>query len=119
MKGKHNGIARLYYAFGYSWKGFKAAFKHEAAFRQEIACFVICFPLALWLGETGLEKALLISVLFIVLIAELVNSAIEAVIDRFGGEHHELSGRAKDIASAVVTLALILCILVWVLVLLF
>ncbi len=119
MKGKHNGLARLYYAMGYSWKGLKAAFKYEAAFRQETAGFILLFPLALWLGNTGTEKALLILVLFIILITELINSAIEAVVDRFGGEHHELSGRAKDIGSATVTLALILGMLVWVLVLLF
>ena len=117
MKGRYTGFARLYYAMGYSWKGLKAAFKHEAAFRQELAGFVILFPLGLWLGKTGMEKAMLVSVLFIILIVELINSAIEAVVDRFGGEHHELSGRAKDIGSAAVTLALVLAGIVWTLVL--
>lgn len=119
MKGQYERISRLYHAMAYSWQGLKAAFKHEAAFRQELAGGIILVPLALWLGKTGFEKALLISVLVLVLIAELINSAIEAIVDRVGEEQHELSGRAKDIGSATVLIALVLAAVVWVLVLVF
>ncbi len=118
MKKQHTGFTRLYYAAGYSWKGFKAAIVNEAAFRQELVGTIILLPVALWFGKTGIEKALLISVLALVLIAELFNSAIEAVVDRFGGEIHELSGRAKDIGSAAVLVSLLLVVVVWALVLL-
>ncbi len=103
-------------ASGYSVAGLKAAFKHEAAFRQELALLLMLVPLALWLGDNGVERALLIGSLLLVLIVELVNSAIEAVVDRFGGELHALSGRAKDIASAAVFIALINVFVVWLLV---
>jgi len=103
-------------AAGYSVAGLKAAFKNEAAFRQELALLLILAPLALWLGDNGVERALLIGSLLLVLIVELVNSAIEAVVDRFGGEQHELSGRAKDIASGAVFIALINVFVVWLLV---
>jgi diacylglycerol kinase (ATP) len=111
------GIERLIRATGYSWAGIKAAYRHEQAFRQEIYLFIIGAPLAVYFGETGVERALLLGSLFIVLIAELGNSAIEAVVDRFGGERHELSGRAKDIGSAAVLIALINVVCVWMLVL--
>ncbi len=110
------GLARVIAATGYSVAGLKAAFKHEAAFRQELALLLILVPLALWLGDNGVERALLIGSLLLVLIVELVNSAIEAVVDRFGGELHELSGRAKDIGSAAVFVALINVFVVWLLV---
>jgi len=110
------GITRVIDATGYSWAGLKAAFKNEAAFRQELALFIILTPLALWLGDSGVERALLIGSLFLVLIVELFNSAIEAVVDRFGGELHELSGRAKDIGSAAVLVAIINVFVVWLLV---
>jgi len=117
MTNKHKGLLRLYYAVGYSWKGFKAAFIHEAAFRQELFGFIFLCPLAFWLGKTKAETAILLSVLVLVLVAELINSAIEAVVDRFGGEIHELSGRAKDMAAAAVLLCLILAVAVWILIL--
>ena len=110
------GITRVIDATGYSWAGLKAAFKNEAAFRQELALFIILTPLALWLGDSGVERALLIGSLFLVLIVELFNSEIEAVVDRFGGELHELSGRAKDIGSAAVLVAIINVFVVWLLV---
>jgi len=110
---KVTGIKRLINAFGFSLQGYKAAFKHEAAFRQELFLCLIGIPLALYFGENGVEYALLISSLILVLIVELINSAIEAVVDRFGGEIHELSGRAKDIGSATVLTALILAAVVW------
>ncbi|MCF6324088.1 MAG: diacylglycerol kinase [Gammaproteobacteria bacterium] len=110
------GLARVIAATGYSVAGLKAAFKHETAFRQELALLLMLVPLALWLGDNGVERALLIGSLLLVLIVELVNSAIEAVVDRFGGELHALSGRAKDIASAAVFIALINVFVVWLLV---
>ncbi|MBL1261041.1 MAG: diacylglycerol kinase [Thiotrichaceae bacterium] len=115
-KPSKTGLARVIAAGGYSATGLKAAFKYETAFRQELALILILAPLALCLGDNGVERALLIGSLLLVLIVELVNSAIESVVDRFGGGHHELSGRAKDIASAAVLIALINVFVVWLLV---
>jgi len=111
------GIARIIAATGYSWKGLKAAWKHEAAFRQELMLAIIGLPLAFYLAENRFELLWLILPLFILVIAELVNSAIEAAVDRISDEHHELSGRAKDIGSAIVFIALILLAVIWGLVL--
>ncbi len=111
------GIARIIDAAGYSYKGFKAAFKHEAAFRQELALLLVLSPVAIWLGDNGVEYALLIGSLLLVLITELLNSAVEAVVDRIGPEHHKLAGRAKDIGSAAVFVALVNAALVWLFVL--
>ena len=102
------GIERIINAFGYSMQGFQAAFKNEAAFRQELALAIFLLPLAIWLGNTPLEQALLISVVLLVLVVELLNSAIEAVVDRIGSEAHELAGRAKDVASAAVFISLMM-----------
>ncbi|MCF6255397.1 MAG: diacylglycerol kinase [Gammaproteobacteria bacterium] len=113
----NTGLKRVIKAAGYSWAGLKAAFKHEAAFRQELALCLVLIPTGLWLGESGIERALLVGSLLLVLIIELLNSAIEAVVDRFGGEQHELSGRAKDIGSAAVFIALLNTVVVWVLLL--
>ncbi len=113
----NTGLKRVIKAAGYSWAGLTAAFKHEAAFRQELALCLVLIPVGLWLGQSGIERALLIGSLLLVLIIELLNSAIEAVVDRFGGEQHELSGRAKDIGSAAVFVALLNTMVVWVLVL--
>jgi len=107
------GLKRLIKAFGFSMQGLSAAFKNEAAFRQEIYLTIILIPLAFFLGETGVEKALLVSAIVLVLIIELINSGMEAVVDRFGDEQHELSSRAKDVASAAVLVALINVLLVW------
>jgi len=107
------GLERLFKALGFSMQGLTAAFRNEAAFRQEIYLSIALVPLGIYLGETGAERALLVSVLFLVLITELINSGMEAVVDRFGGEHHELSGRAKDIASAAVLISLINVLIVW------
>ena len=118
MANQHSrGFKRLVNATIYSWQGLIDAFRLETAFRQELALFVILAPLGFWLGHTGIERALLIGCLFLVLITELLNSAVEAAIDRFGGEQHELSARAKDIGSAAVMLSLINVIVVWALVL--
>lgn len=113
------GMDRIIKATLYSMKGVRFAFASEAAFRQELALAAILFPIGLWLGETGFEKALLTGVLLIVLIVELLNTGIEVVVDRFGGEHHELSGHAKDVGSAAVFFSLVNVLLVWTLVLFF
>jgi len=114
---ENTGIRRLIKAAGYSLRGLAAAYRHETAFKQEVALTVVLVPLALWLGNTGLERAVLITVWMLVPLFELVNSAIEAVVDRIGPELHELSGRAKDISSATVMIALINAAVVWLLVL--
>lgn len=97
--------------------GLRAAFVNEAAFRQELALFVVMAPLGYWLGSSGVERALLIGSVLLVLIVELLNSAIEAVVDRIGAERHDLSGRAKDIGSAAVFVALLNVAVIWGLVL--
>ncbi|ALP51989.1 diacylglycerol kinase [Candidatus Tenderia electrophaga] len=111
------GIARIIAATGYSWNGLRAALKYEAAFRQELLLLVILVPAALWLGDNGIERALLIGSLLLVLMVELLNSAVEAVVDRIGHEHHMLAGRAKDIGSAAVFVALVNSAVIWLLIL--
>jgi diacylglycerol kinase (ATP) len=113
----HRGLTRIIKAAGYSWKGLRSTFKHEAAFRQELMAVLILMPLALWLGDTGLERALLLGSLLLVLIVELLNSSVEAAIDRIGEELHPLSARAKDMGSAAVFLAIAHAVMVWMLVL--
>lgn len=112
------GLVRIVHACGYSMNGLRAAWRHEAAFRQEAVLVLLLLPLALWLGTSGLERAVLAGSLFLVLIAELFNSGIEAVVDRVDNEWHELCGRAKDIASAAVFLALLNVTVTWALILL-
>lgn len=107
------GIRRLLNATVYSKQGLAYAWKNEAAFRQEIALTVILTPVAFWLGRTPLEIALLIGVCLIMLTVELLNSAVEAVVDRLGDERHELAGAAKDLGSAAVFVSLCLLVLVW------
>ena len=114
---KNTGLTRILKAAQYSAQGVKAAWQTEAAFRQEVLLAVVLIPAALWLGENGLERAILIGSVALVMIVELLNSAIESVVDRFGGEIHDLSGRAKDMGSAAVMLSLILAAVVWVLIL--
>ena len=106
-------IARLIAAIGYSIAGFKAAFKNEEAFRLEVLAFFVLAPVALFLGESDVDKVLLLGSLFLVLVAELINSAIEAAVDRGGDEYSDLAGRAKDMGSAAVLLCLFLVLLVW------
>jgi diacylglycerol kinase (ATP) len=113
------GITRLIKATQYSWQGFKAAYANEAAFRQEILLAIFTIPLGLYLGDTGLEKAILVSVILLILIVELLNTGIEAITDRVGTDHHELSGRAKDIGSSAVLLSLVNAAIVWVLILIY
>lgn len=107
------GLNHIVKAAGYSMKGLKAAITHEEAFRLELLAMLVMLPLAIWLGEGAVEKALLIGSLLLVLVVELINSAVEAVVDRVSVEHHELSGRAKDIGSAAVFLALTNVAVVW------
>jgi diacylglycerol kinase (ATP) len=114
---KPTGVTRMLRAFGVSMKGLAGAFREEAAFRQELALAAVVIPLALWLGRSGIERALLVAPMFLVLIVELVNSAIEATVDRIGKERHQLSGLAKDIGSAAVFLSLLLLAVIWILVL--
>jgi diacylglycerol kinase (ATP) len=111
------GLARLLKATQYSWQGIRAAFANEQAFRQEIFLAIILIPLGLYLGGNGFERALLVSVVILILIVELVNSGIEAIVDRVSIDKHELSGRAKDVGSAAVLLSLVNAAVVWVLVL--
>ena len=115
----NTGIRRILRAFVFTAQGFGHAWRHEAAFRQEVILTIVLIPIAVWLGQTILQRALLIGVCFIVLIVEFLNSAIEAVVDRFGGDHHELSGRAKDMGSAAVAIAILLLAVTWLLVLFF
>lgn len=107
------GLTRIIRAFGYSFQGFRACYRHEAAFRQEALVAAALLPLGLWLGDSGAERSLLVGSGLLVMVVELLNSAIEATVDRFGPEHHKLSGRAKDIGSASVFLAISLAVLVW------
>lgn len=109
----HTGVRRILRATRYSAQGFGHAWTHESAFRQELALTLLLVPLAMWLGQSGLERLMLIASCLLVLIVELLNSAIEAAIDRFGDEQHELSGRAKDLGSAAVFVALVLVAAVW------
>jgi diacylglycerol kinase (ATP) len=114
---KPRGILRVMRAVGASANGLVGAFREEAAFRQELALATLVIPLALWLGHSGVERALLIAPMLLVLIVELLNSAIEATVDRIGFERHQLAGLAKDIGSAAVFVSFVLLVAVWLLVL--
>ncbi|MDH5353911.1 MAG: diacylglycerol kinase [Gammaproteobacteria bacterium] len=113
----NKGLTRIVKASQYSWQGIRAAYAHEEAFRQEAWLCIVLIPCGLYLGETGVEKALLVASVLLIPIVEILNSAIEAVVDRFGSELHELSGRAKDMGSAAVALSIALMVIVWFLVL--
>jgi diacylglycerol kinase (ATP) len=108
------GPARRYNALRYSIQGFVAAFRHEAAFRQELLLVAVLAPLAVWLGRSPVEIAMLVGVLLIVLIVELLNSALEALADTITVDPHPMIGRAKDLGSAAVLLSLVVAALVWV-----
>lgn len=112
FKGK-TGIRRLINAFGYSLEGFRAAFVHEDAFRQEVFLAVVLIPLAVYLGKSPVERALMIASVLLVLIVELLNSAIEAAVDHTSTEHHALAKQAKDIGSSAVFIALTIVAVVW------
>ena len=115
---KLTGPRRLARAFGSTWRGFAAAWRGEEAFRQECLLALLIVPLGLWLGHSGIERLLLVGPMFIVLAVELLNSAVEATVDRIGAERHPLSGIAKELGSAAVFVAFALLVLAWALVLL-
>jgi diacylglycerol kinase (ATP) len=115
---KPRGVTRVLRALSSSVQGLTGAFRDEAAFRQELGLAVIVIPLGLWLGHSGVERALLIVPMLLILIVELLNSAIEATVDRIGFERHKLAGLAKDIGSAAVFMSFVLLTAVWLLVLL-
>jgi diacylglycerol kinase (ATP) len=110
------GPVRLTRAFGSTWRGFQAAWREEEAFRQECLLAILVVPLGLWLGHNGVERALLVGPIFVVLAIELVNSAVEATVDRIGVERHPLSAIAKELGSAAVFVAFLLLGLNWLLV---
>lgn len=107
------GLTRIIHATGYSMSGLSAAWKHEAAFRQELMLIVVLTPLAFIVGQDLLQSLFLVALAWLVAVVEIMNSAIEAVVDRIGPEHHELSGRAKDLGSAAVFVTLALNGIVW------
>ncbi|MEY3747927.1 MAG: hypothetical protein RL194_1386 [Pseudomonadota bacterium] len=111
-KGK-TGLRRLINAFGYSVDGIKAAYKNEDAFRQEVRLAIVLIPLAIYLGKNGMEQALMIASVMLVIIVELLNSSIEATVDRVSLDHHKLAKRAKDIGSAAVLFSLVNLAVVW------
>jgi len=107
------GLKRLLAATGFSLIGIRTAWQSEEAFRQEVLLAAVLLPAALWLGTTAVERVLLAATVLLVLIVELLNTAVEYTVDRIGTDHHELSGRAKDIGSAAVLLSLLLWGLTW------
>jgi len=113
MKPGKTGLTRLFNAAGNSIKGIKACWQNEAAFRQDVALSLVLLPVSFFVAESTAQWLLLIAPLFLLLIVELLNSAIEATVDRIGREHNEMSGRAKDIASAAVMLSLFLIATMW------
>ncbi len=116
-RNKPSGMTRLIRAFGNSMKGFAGVYKNEAAFRQELLLAAIMIPLGVYFGHNGIERALLVGSVLLVLVVEILNSGIEAVVDRIGMERHALSGLAKDMGSAAVFLALVMVGVTWLLVL--
>ncbi|MBA3581043.1 MAG: diacylglycerol kinase [Gammaproteobacteria bacterium] len=113
MKPGKTGIARIIDATRYSFNGMRASWKTESAFRQEVCLTVVLTPLAFWLGQSPVEYALLIGSCLIVLTTELLNTAVEMVVDRVGSEYHDLAGRAKDAGSAAVFMSLLFTTVVW------
>lgn len=107
------GPARILMATRWSLQGLRAAWLHESSFRLEVCLFVVLAPLGWWLGETAIERVLLIGSMLLVLSIELLNSAIEAIIERYGAEHHVLAGRAKDMGSAAVFVLMVNVVLTW------
>ena len=113
-----NLFKQLWRATIYSWQGLKAAYRYQWVFPIEVLAFIIAVPLAIYFGGTSIEKILLICSVLLVLVVELLNSAIETVVDRISQERHELSGRAKDLASAAVFLSVINALIIWMIILL-
>ncbi|MGB9577926.1 MAG: diacylglycerol kinase [Halothiobacillaceae bacterium] len=117
MASENTGLRRILLAARYSWQGLTTCYRKEAAFRQELWLVLLLAPLALWLGKDGVERALLIGSLMLVLVVELLNTGIENIVDRVGSEPHKLSGRAKDMGAAAVFVSLLTTAMVWVLIL--
>jgi diacylglycerol kinase (ATP) len=117
VKNEAVGLKRIFTAYEFSMKGLKFCYRSEAAFRQEVWLSLVLIPLAFILGESSVEKILLIMVVFFVLIVEVLNSAIESVVDRIGDDYHVLSGAAKDMGSAAVWLSLMLLVVTWLIIL--
>ncbi len=113
MANNTTGLTRIIKAAGYSWKGIRAAWTHEAAFRQEGIMALFAIILACWLNVDAITRVLLIGSVVLVIIIEILNSALEAIVDRVGTDYHELSGRAKDMGSAAVLMAIILALFTW------
>ncbi|AUX95075.1 diacylglycerol kinase [Mixta gaviniae] len=113
MANNVTGLTRIIKAAGYSWKGLRAAWQHEAAFRQEAVMALVAVIVACWLDVDAITRVLLIGSVALIIIVEILNSAIEAVVDRIGSEFHPLAGRAKDMGSAAVLLSIILALFVW------
>lgn len=116
---KKTGLARIAAATKYSYHGLHLAAETESAFKQELLAFILLLPVAIYLAETAIEKLMLIGSILLVMIVELLNTAIEAVVDRVSSDFHELSGQAKDLGSAAVFLSLSLALLTWALLILF
>ena len=116
-RSKPRGLVRLWRACGASARGLAGAYRDEAVFRQELCFAALVIPMGLWLGHSGVERALLVGPVLLILIVELINSAIEATVDRIGYEHHALAGLAKDMGSAAVFMSFVLLGGVWLLVL--
>ncbi|SMN16453.1 Diacylglycerol kinase [uncultured Candidatus Thioglobus sp.] len=117
MKNEATGLKRIFTAYEFSMKGLKTCYQSEVAFRQEVWLAIILLPLALIFGKMGVEQAILIASVFLVLIVEILNSAVESVVDRISDEYHVLSGAAKDMGSAAVWLSLTLLIIIWLIIL--
>jgi len=113
MANNTTGLTRIIKAAGYSWKGVRAAWLNEAAFRQEAVAVILAIVIACWLDVDAITRVLLIGSVVLVMIVEILNSAIEAVVDRIGTDFHELSGRAKDMGSAAVLMSILLALTTW------
>ena len=113
MANNTTGLTRIIKAAGYSWKGVRAAWLNEAAFRQESVAVILAIVIACWLDVDAITRVLLIGSVVLVMIVEIMNSAIEAVVDRIGTDFHELSGRAKDMGSAAVLMSILLALATW------
>ncbi|HBZ14319.1 diacylglycerol kinase [Pantoea sp. NPDC088449] len=114
MANNVTGIVRIVKAAGYSWQGLRAAWQHEAAFRQEAIAALVAIIVACWLDVDAISRVLMIGSVVLIVIVEILNSAIESVVDRIGQEQHPLSGRAKDMGSAAVLLTILLALFVWI-----
>ena len=112
-KGKNRGVRRIINAFRYTYAGLKAAWIYEEAFRQEILLLIFVVPLGIWVGASSTQRAILIGFYLNIPLTELLNSSIEAIVDRMGEEHHALSGRAKDLGSAAVFLSICIAVITW------